>query len=100
MQCFSCGSCRSIICTLIIMMSFFDQVRTVIHMRTTYRPGMTNGANHNEPMSAQLTGSPHGTTPGQAAAFVGLYRTGYRDDNRQRTMTLDGGEFIRRFLIH
>src|SRR5271154_4607473 len=24
----------------------------------------------------------------------------YRDDNRQKTMTLDGGEFIRRFLIH
>ena len=24
----------------------------------------------------------------------------YRDGNRQKTMTLDGGEFIRRFLIH
>jgi hypothetical protein len=24
----------------------------------------------------------------------------YRDNNRQKTMTLDGGEFIRRFLIH
>jgi len=24
----------------------------------------------------------------------------YRDDSRQKTMTLDGGEFIRRFLIH
>jgi len=24
----------------------------------------------------------------------------YRDSNRQKTMTLDGGEFIRRFLIH
>jgi hypothetical protein len=24
----------------------------------------------------------------------------YRDDNRQKTMTLEGGEFIRRFLIH
>ena len=24
----------------------------------------------------------------------------YRDDNRQKTMTLDGGEFIRRFLLH
>jgi hypothetical protein len=24
----------------------------------------------------------------------------YRDDNRQKTMTLGGGEFIRRFLIH
>ena len=24
----------------------------------------------------------------------------YRDGNRQKTMTLNGGEFIRRFLIH
>jgi hypothetical protein len=24
----------------------------------------------------------------------------YRDGNRQKTMTLDGGEFIRRFLMH
>jgi hypothetical protein len=24
----------------------------------------------------------------------------YRDDNRQKTMTLEAGEFIRRFLIH
>jgi hypothetical protein len=24
----------------------------------------------------------------------------YRDGNRQKTMTLEGGEFIRRFLIH
>ena len=24
----------------------------------------------------------------------------YRDDNRQKTMTLDGEEFIRRFLVH
>ena len=24
----------------------------------------------------------------------------YRDGNRQKTMTLDGAEFIRRFLIH
>ena len=27
-------------------------------------------------------------------------RYNYRDGNRQKTMTLDGGEFIRRFLIH
>src|ERR1700730_13407042 len=31
---------------------------------------------------------------------VGFRWKDYRDGNRQKTMTLDGGEFIRRFLIH
>jgi hypothetical protein len=31
---------------------------------------------------------------------VGFRWKDYRDDNRQKTMTLEAGEFIRRFLIH
>jgi hypothetical protein len=31
---------------------------------------------------------------------VGFRWKDYRDGNRQKTMTLDGGEFMRRFLIH
>ena len=57
-QCISCGSCRFIIWTLTTMISFFDQVRTAMHMRTTYRPGVANGANLDEPMSAQLIARP------------------------------------------
>jgi hypothetical protein len=35
--------------------------------------------------------------PKGGAALVAYF---HRDGNRQKTMTLDGGEFIRRFLVH